>query len=122
MKILQVDKETFRIFGDSLDIKDKLPINTYVVDFNPMGGFSLVVRKDFKVTEKIYGNVEERINKVIRGYQNYNRSLGVIFSGNKGIGKSLASQLLCQKMLDLGYPVILVNNTNNGIIDFFVKV
>lgn len=122
MKILQVDKETFRVFGDSLDIKDKLPINTYEIDFSPMGGFSLVTRKNFKITEKLYGNVEERINKIIRGYQNYNRSIGVIFSGNKGIGKSLASQLLCQKMLDLGYPVILVNNTNNGIIDFLNSI
>jgi len=122
MKILQVDKETFRVFGDSLDIKDKLPINTYEIDFNPMAGFSLVTRKDFKVTEKIYGNVEEKINKVITGYQNYNRSLGIIFSGDKGIGKSLASRLLCQKMIALGLPVILVNNTEKSIINFLSSI
>lgn len=122
MKILQVDKETFRILGDSLSIKDKLPTGTYEVEFSPMGGFSLVVRKDFKVTEKLYSNVEERINKVIKGYQNYNRSLGIIFSGDKGIGKSLASQLLCQKMIGLGLPVILVNNTEKSIINFLSSI
>lgn len=122
MKILQTDKETFRVFGESLDIKDKLPVGVYDINFSPMGGFYLTTHETLEVTEKLYGKVEQKIASIIRGYQNSERSLGVIFSGDKGIGKSLASRLLCQKMLALGYPVILVSNTNKGIIDFLTSI
>ena len=122
MKVLQTDKETFKIFGNSLDIKDKLPTKIYDVNFNPMGGFFLTTHKDFECNEKLYGGVEDRINNIVKSYKSYNRALGVIFSGDKGIGKSLASRLLCQKMMTLGYPVIIVNNTDNGIIEFLGSI
>ena len=47
------------------------------------------------ITEaKIYGVHTEKVFKVLNSFEKVNRSLGVILSGDKGIGKSLFAKLL----------------------------
>ena len=41
------------------------------------------------VTEKAYGVHTEKLEKVMDSFKLFSRSLGVILSGDKGIGKSL---------------------------------
>jgi len=71
---------------------------------------------DFKIYDVGCEEVGERIKKVWNS-QEYNKNLGVIFTGTKGTGKTLKSKILCNE-LDL--PVILVDNDFEGQILPFI--
>lgn len=122
MKLIK-SGNTFKIYGDDLQTFDKLPAGTYKVQFGPMSGFYLEQLDDFvQKEEKIYGNHLEKISKVLRSYQSVDRSLGVILSGNKGMGKSLFTQLLAQEVIKLDLPVIMVAQPFPGIADFLDSI
>lgn len=122
MKIINYGNH-YEIYSDDLKTFDKLPSATYKVLFNPMAGFSLIKVDDFKSNgEKIYGSHKEKIEKVIKTYREFNRSLGVILSGNKGMGKSMFVQLAAEEVTKMGLPVIMVTKAYPGIADFIDKI
>lgn len=122
MKIINYG-EHYEIYSDNLKTFDKLPANTYKVMFNPMSGFSLLKVPNFElIEEKIYGNHMEKITKVLNSYEKFNRSLGIILSGDKGMGKSLFTQLLSREAIKKDLPVIMVNKAYLGIADFIEKI
>lgn len=100
---------TFRIFNDSMTASDRLEAGTYLVDFNPMAGYSLTKVEDICVTEKIYGPHKQTVEDTYDAFECFDRNLGVILSGAKGIGKSLFAKLISQKAIHRGYPIIMVN-------------
>lgn len=122
MKIAGTGK-TFRIYGDELKTYDKLPAATYKVEFHPMMGFYLTEIPSFEKTEeKIYGAHEEKIKKILKSYQKFNRSLGAIFSGKKGMGKSMSVQILAEELINLDTPVIMVTKAYPGIADYIEEI
>lgn len=122
MKIINYG-ENYELYSDDLKTFDALPAATYKVVFNPMSGFSLVKIDDFEsIEEKIYGNHEEKIEKVLKSYDAFTRSLGIILSGDKGMGKSLFVQLLSKQAIHKGMPVIMVTKAYPGIADFIEKI
>lgn len=122
MKIIN-SGQSYEIYSDDLKTFDKLPAATYKVAFHPMSGFSLVKIDSFKTKEeKIYGNHLEKIEKVLKSYNHFNRSLGVILSGEKGMGKSLFVQLMAEKAIEKGLPVVMVSRAFPGIADFIEKI
>lgn len=122
MKLIK-SGNTFRIFGDDLQTFDKLPAGTYKIQFAPMAGFYFEQVDDFTmIEEKIYGNHMEKISKVLNSYQSVNRSLGIILSGDKGMGKSLFTQLLSAEVIKLGLPVIMVSQPYPGVADFIDSI
>ena len=122
MKVIN-SGNSYEIYGNDLRTYDNLPAATYKVSFNPMTGFSLVKVSDFEtLEEKIYGNHMEKIEKVLRSYQNMNRSLGVILSGDKGMERSLFVQLLAQEAISKGIPVIMVTKAFPGVADFIESI
>jgi hypothetical protein len=122
MKIVSFGSE-YRIFPDDLKTFDKFPAATYKINFNPMAGFSLEKIHNFEnVEEKTYGNHQERIDKVLNSYDQFNRSLGVILSGDKGMGKSLFTQMLAKEAVEKGMPVIMVTKPFKGIAEFIDKI
>ena len=79
---------TYRVFDESLKTYDTLPVGTYRVSFSDMSGFFLTKIEDIGPgTEKVYGNHNERIDRILRSYNSFTRSLGVLLSGDKGMGK-----------------------------------
>lgn len=50
------------------------------------------------------------------------RSLGVLISGEKGIGKSLTSRLLMEDAISRGYPVILVDEAHPYLAKFLGSI
>lgn len=88
MKAISIGKR-YEIHEDSLKAYDKLPVNTYTVRFDKMSGFYLEARSRLAVTEKVYGIHPEKADKVLKAFSMFERSLGVILSGSKVIGKSL---------------------------------
>lgn len=121
MKIVNIGNE-YSIKGDSLKIYDKLPAGVYTVCFEDMKGFFMTKHADLEVKEKVYGVHDSKVQKVMRNFENLDRSLGVILSGDKGIGKSLFSRLLSQMMINKGYPVILVDTYYKGIAGYLESI
>lgn len=122
MKLIKSGK-AFRIFGDDLQTFNTLPSGTYRIQFAPMAGFYFEQVDDFTaIEEKIYGNHMEKIAKVLKSYQSVNRSLGAILSGDKGMGKSLFTQLLSSEVIKLGMPVIMVTQPWPGVADFIDSI
>ena len=122
MKIINYGKN-FEIYADDLKTFDSLPALTYKVNFNKMSGFSLVQADDFNSTEeKIYGNHKEKITKVLNSFEASQRSLGVILSGDKGMGKSLFVQLLSEEAIKKNMPVVIVSKPYGGVADFIESI
>lgn len=120
MKIINNLNE-YNIYSDNIKLYDDLPAKEYSVEFGEMRGFYLIDHPKIEITEgKIYGI--DRTDKVFRAFERTNRNLGVILSGYKGMGKSLAAKLLCIEAIKRGYPVILVNHFYPGIADFIGSI
>ena len=114
MRVIRIG-ERYSISTDEVETYDLLPVKTYVVLYNEKDGFYLTEHTNIEVREKIYGVYENKVNKVLRAFEVFQRSLGTILSGDKGIGKSIFAKLLCQKALEYGYPVLIVDE---AYIDF----
>lgn len=123
MHIVESGKR-YRIFNNAITTYDQLPPKTYQVDYDPETRiFSLLEAHDFEIPEtKIYGQHLDKVKKVLNSMDKMNRNLGVILSGDKGIGKSLFSKCLGLKARKKGIPVILVNEYHEGIANFLEEI
>lgn len=109
----------YQIYGEDVKTYKRLPLMSFEICFNKMAGFYLSSRPDLAINEeKIYGNHEVKVNKVLNSFKHSDRNLGVILSGQKGIGKSLFARILSHQAIEDGYPVLLANTYMPGIADF----
>lgn len=122
MKVINYGSK-YEIYPNDLKTFDQLPKGTYTVEFNPMAGFSLLKINDFEQKEpKIYGNHDIKVAKTLNSFDSVNRSLGIILSGDKGVGKSIFAQLLAEQCTDKGLPVIIVKKAYPGIADYIESI
>ena len=121
MKIVNTGN-VYTIYDDSLQTFDKLPAQTYKVCFHPQKGFWLESFIDLEVNEKIYGVHEQKVQKVFQAFEKFERNLGIILSGDKGIGKSLFAKMASIKAVQNGYPLIIVTTYIPGIADFLSQI
>lgn len=94
---------------------DNLPAAVYRVTFNPFEGYFLSVVSDkFELPAKVYGVSEMPIQQIIDAYSRSVKQMGVLLAGTKGAGKTLLSQILCNRMIaEQNMPVILVDQAFN---------
>ena len=105
--------------------RNKLTPAIYTVCFNPFQGFFLERNKNkFQVTEKTYGSLTHRIDRIIKTYEDRDVGTGVLLTGLKGSGKTLLSQKVSNKMIDKGLPVILIEQpySNDAFVAFLNKI
>ena len=122
MKIVN-SGETYDIYGDSLCTYDRLPTLTYYVRFAERKGFFLERGHDMNVGEsKVYGVHMDKVHKVLRAFNVFERNLGVILSGDKGIGKSLFVRCLSVMAGLQSIPTIIVDTHYNGIASFLESI
>lgn len=113
----------YQIYGEDVKTYKRLPLMSFEICFNQMAGFYLSSRPDLAVNEeKIYGNHEVKVNKVLNSFKYSDRNFGIILSGQKGIGKSLFARILAHKAIEAGYPILLANNYIPGIADFIASI
>ena len=108
---------TFDIYhGKELQFYDDLPVNNYVVDFDKSSDrFILNSVDQFKLPEKIYGNVNgKQVERVLNTFEDRALSTGVLFSGVKGAGKTLLAKSIAVEGVKRGYPVVIVNKDWHG--------
>lgn len=112
-----------QVYGEDVKTFKEIPLGSYDVDFSQMGGFFLRERNDIVPNEeKIYGNHEEKVEKVLKSFKLSNRNFGVMLSGQKGIGKSLFMRILASKGIEAGYPVITVSDPIPGVSNFLASI
>lgn len=121
MKAIQTGT-IYRVYDDSMQTHNQLPAQAYLACFDPQSGPFLKKYSDLKVSEKVYGVHLEKVDKVLNSFKIFNRNLGVILSGDKGIGKSLFSKLLSIKAIESGYPLIIVNSYFPGIGEYLAEI
>lgn len=112
----------YSIVGNSIETYDYLPVQTYLVGYSDREGCFLIDHPNIKVTEKTYGVHNAKATKVLTSFKAFERSLGVILSGDKGIGKSIFAKILCERSIDQGYPVIIVDEAVPGIARFIEEI
>ncbi|MCL2148829.1 MAG: ATP-binding protein [Methanomassiliicoccaceae archaeon] len=111
MAIYTKDGNNIRITqGMDADINFKLPSCVYAVNQN-RNGFYLTKTDDFKLPERVFGNVADIADRIITTFKDRQRSTGVLLSGLKGSGKTLLSKFISIELLKQGFPVVLVNNS-----------
>lgn len=123
MKVIEAGGNLSIYTGERIKTYDKIPTGIYKVRFSKMQGFWLEESDDLKINEdKIYGIHEKKVDKVLNSFLLFNKNLGVILSGNKGIGKSLFAKMLGIKVVEKGYPLIIVNEYYPGITEFISSI
>ena len=121
MKVIKSGTE-LRLYSDNLETFDKIPAGFYSISFGTMTGWSLEVAPALEVKEKVYGVNSDKVSKVLKAFKRSNKNLGVILSGDKGIGKSLTARMISIKAAALGYPVIIVSTYIPGIASFLNSI
>jgi len=112
----------YEIYDDTLKTFDRLPANTYIVRFSKNSGFYLELYGNFEINEKMYGVHKSKVDKVAKAFDLFERNLGVILSGDKGIGKSLCAKMLAVEMVRRGVPVIVVDRFIPGINSYLESI
>lgn len=110
----------FQIFNSPVTILEKLPAGAYTVQFHPLEGYSLVETEKFTDTVgKLYGSHTQKIDRIIKKFSQNNEPLGAMFTGDKGMGKSVAiREIAYRTMNEMGMPIIIVNKNTPGLVDF----
>lgn len=122
MKVIKIGT-TYQAYNDELEVFDKLPAQAYSVSFSKNSGFFLDKHTDIVVREnKIYGIHMSKANKVLNAFPYFNKNLGVILSGDKGIGKSLFAKILAIEAIKRDIPVLIVDSYIPGIADFIASI
>ncbi len=121
MRIVRVG-DKYSIVGDEVETYDCLPVRTYITLYDEKEGFLLAEHPNLSVTEKVYGVHDKKVKKVVDSFEIFDRSLGIILSGDKGIGKSIFAKLVCEYAIKKGYPVIIVDEAHRGIAHFIESI
>lgn len=109
----------YKIYNTGVTTFNALPLGTYYITFSQMEGFSLVPSGTLGEVGKVYGRVEEIVDKILKGYNDSDRNFGVILSGIKGGGKSLTVKRLAQKAQ---YPIIIVDHNYENLTQFLESI
>lgn len=122
MKVVSTGS-VYRLYDDTLQTYEELPPQSYVVRFSQLQGFYLEKYVEIEVKEsKIYGVHLSKVQKVLSSFEAFNRNLGVILSGDKGIGKSLFARLLSIEAIKKGLPLIVVDTFVPGIASYIESI
>lgn len=65
---------------------------------------------NFQFPYKVYGYQDDVIGRILHYWAETNTNLGVLLNGAKGSGKTLAAQVVANRMIKDGCPVLVVNN------------
>ena len=109
----------YLIHTDLMRTHEDIPAGVYYVRREQSKGFYLHRRPMPELNEsKIYGELPKKCDKALDTFARFERNLGVILSGDKGIGKSLFAKVLSQAAIGEGYPVLIIDRPYDELGDF----
>jgi DNA replication protein DnaC len=103
-------EDTVRVISlEEGSLVDKLKPAIYYINFNQFMGFFLDKGKDsFSTPEQLFGPVKRRIEKIKRTFDDRTSGTGILLTGDKGAGKTMLAEVLCNNMIEAGIPVIII--------------
>jgi SpoVK/Ycf46/Vps4 family AAA+-type ATPase len=103
--------KTFRLTSkESLDLRERLPVGTYSVGFDPCASqYFLETIDPFEINHKLYGNTTRDANRILQTFKDRTASTGVLLTGLKGSGKTLLTKSNSLKAAEDDIPTIVVN-------------
>lgn len=106
---------------DSVDIRDHLPVGTYIVKYNAKGEFYyLEIAEAFgKLPGKVYGATNKTAQRILATYLSRSVSTGVLLAGEKGSGKTMLAKMLSILAAERNAPTLIINSAFYG--DVFNK-
>jgi len=94
----------------ALDLHEALPVGTYTVKFDQMGGFFyLEAIESFVIKGKVYGDTQKHSTRILDTFQDRPGSTGVMLSGEKGSGKTLLAKMVSLDAQLQNIPTIVIN-------------
>lgn len=90
------------------DTIDHLPAKVYTLGCDEKGVYLETLRENFTLPEKIYGPLNAHCAMLYEAYRGTKSALGAVMTGQKGAGKSLLAEMVANKLLQMGVPVIYV--------------
>lgn len=88
---------------------DHIPPKVYTIAVDDDGVFLAEKVDRFTLPEKIYGKDHEKKVSLVTKAWDPDGSVGAMFIGKKGTGKSLAAEGIANKMIDKGVPCIYID-------------
>lgn len=97
------------VVGSADSISDHLPASTYVVK-QSRDGYYLELTNDMELPPKIYGNSQNRAERVFNTFEDRNGNTGALLTGEKGSGKTLLTKQISEYARSKGIPTIIVSD------------
>lgn len=104
---------------DDLKLSKDVPVGVWKLSCAQYVGFYLE-ETEIKLSHgKIYGDAQDIADHVVEAFEKNdpNKNLGVLFSGEKGLGKTLTTRLILEKFYGKK-PIIIISEYINGMTDF----
>ena len=104
---------------DDLKLSKDVPVGVWKLSCAQFVGFFLE-ETEIKLSHgKIYGDAQNIADHVVEAFEKNdpNKNLGVLFSGEKGLGKTLTTRLILEKFYGKK-PIIIISEYINGMTDF----
>lgn len=107
---------SYRVASEhNLNVKNTIPVGTYVVKFDGnRGEFFLELVDDFVIDFKLYGDTTKNANRILNTFLERPNATGVMLSGEKGSGKTLLAKKISIDAAEKGIPTIIVNHPYRG--------
>ena len=107
---------------DDLKLSKEVPVGVWKLSCAQYVGFYLEETEIKLSNGKIDGDAQDIADHVAKAFEKNdpNKNLGVLFSGEKGLGKTLTTRLILEKFYDKK-PIIIISEYINGMADFISK-
>jgi len=86
----------------------------YRLDASPEKGLFLMPENDFNMPLRVYGNADILPQRFLRAYDLGNKNLGALLIGDPGSGKTLTLKQVATLAVEMGIPVILIDQPFPG--------
>lgn len=120
-----INNDTVDVLSENcITILKNLPAKIYTINAGPQGQMFLKEHNFIFNNRKIYGDLNNKVQRIFKTYESRDKNLGVLLSGLKGTGKSLLIKLCIERAIEDNIPVILVNQkiNLNKFSDFIKKI
>lgn len=85
-----VNNDTVDVLSENcITILKNLPAKIYTINVGPQGQMFLKEHNFIFNNRKIYGDLNNKVQRIFKTYESRDKNLGVLLSGLKGTGKSL---------------------------------
>lgn len=99
----------------------KIPVGVFKINQNPMTSelYLTFLQDKFEFPYKIYGVENAFVDRVEKTFKNTTGNLGILMNGVKGTGKTVTSEMICNK---LGLPVLIVPQQYKNLPSFINEI